>query len=121
MAKIEDFNKEAKRRQSPLYKVKTKIHKGQKWIKDNPSEAMRQLALAAAIGSAIAGIAGAGAKAYKAHSEQVKRDYQIYDHSTGMYLNLNRKMSNNDHVRLQQLRNEGMSQTEALLKMGLLK
>ncbi len=121
MAKIDDFNKEAKRRNGPLYKVKNKVNEGVTWVKENPKEAVQIFTIVATIGTTVATAAGAGVRLYKNHAEQHRHDYDIYDHSTGMYLHLKRKMNNNDHVILQQYRNQGMSQTEALLKMGLLK
>ena len=99
--------------------AKEKAGKGIEWIKENPREAV-------GIFGAAAAIFGAGAKAINknvtARQERYNKERFIYDHSLNAYLETNRKLTNNDIVRInEERRKTGKKLSEVLAEMHLLK
>ena len=81
-------------------------------------------------GLAIAGVVIAGAgkifgQAVKHHDlkvEQKLKDLKTYDHSTGAYVELKRKLRAGDIEQIQNLRSKtGCSYTDALMKLNLVR
>ena len=114
---LKKFQREAKIRemkQKALYKAKSFVE----WCQDNKE------------GLAIAGVIAAGAgkvgkMALKHHDlkvEQRLKDRNVYDHSTGSYVELKHKLKGRDIEQIQSIRRTtGCSYTEALMKLNLVK
>ena len=99
-----------------VYTNETK--KAIEWCQDNKEG----LAIAGVI---VAGVGKAGKVALKHHDlkvEQKLKDLRTYDHSTGAYVDLKRKLKGRDIEQIQSIRRAtGCSYTEALMKLNLVK
>ena len=88
--------------------------------------------LAGLVTLGVSGAIGVGAKLAKdgiasarrshaEHLEQRRRDYQVYDNQLGKYLELRRKLDNDDWVRISRRKKEGETLAEILDSMNALK
>lgn len=91
------------------------------WIDDNPEKAYAIGVLTVAgvgLGTRI------GLRAWKTHNlriEQKLKDNYVYDHRSGMYVQLKRPLNNHDWRYFNSLRRDGLSTAEALERMGIIK
>ena len=119
-----DISKDLKRAERKA-KIKQFLLNVKDFYVENPELAgLATLGITGAIGVGVklckTGISSAH-HARVAHIEQHRRDFQIYDNQLGSYLNLNRKLSNNDKVRIARRKKNGETLVEILDSMGALK
>ena len=71
---------------------------------------------------AVAAIAKSASKSYTAHKEEQHRLMQKYDPATGLYVNLRHPLTAIETERMLQMQRElGITQTECLIRLGLIK
>jgi len=58
---------------------------------------------------------------YNTKKVEVQRRKQVYDRSTGTYMDLKRKLNSRDYENIGKLKGEGMKTGEALKKLNLIK
>ena len=100
-------------RQNAKQKVVDAVH----WINENKEAIIivtTGLGVAAKLGRSAMGNA-------KVNREQHYKDTHIYDHSTGAYVELKKKLKQDDWKKVQDLKLEGLSTTQALMKLNLVK
>ena len=79
------------------------------------------------VGALAAGAIGAVCKIantldrYNTHKIELDRRKQVYDRSTGMYVDLKRPLKNKDWEKIGEMKSQGMKTGEALKKLGLIK
>ena len=91
-----------------------------KWMADNPqSSAVALMALLAGTKGVNRTIRSIG-RCISARQDQYNRDRYVYDHSLGIYVKTNRKLTKADLIRIEQLRSRGLTKTQAMVKLGIL-
>ena len=105
------------------YKVKETSHKVGKtvceWAEENP-QAVTTIVVGTALGCVKIGKNIAKNQAMK--SEQYWKDTHIYDHSTGRYVELRRKLKSSEYAKvIDRKETTGKSISVVLSEMGLLK
>ncbi len=99
-------------------KLKAKLARGWNWIKENKE------VLIVVVPAAAAGITGAcklGGKALDMVREHQHQDLKCYDRSLGHYWKLNRELSNDEWVAIEQRRKNGERLADILSEMRVLK
>ena len=97
--------------------VKRKAQNALQWCVDN-----KELVVIAATGIGVAAKFGKKiAGNVKVSREQHYKDTHVYDHSTGAYVQLRHKLSQNEWKEVQNLKQTGKSTTQAMLELGLIK
>ena len=102
--------------------IKNKVDNTIEYVKSNPQGA-------ATIVATVTAIIGGGSKLMKSvnkhrelRQEKWHREREVYDHSTGMYLQTKRKLTKNDIVRINNLmRSTGKKKSEVMHDLNLLK
>lgn len=103
-----------------IAKFKAAVKKAFDWMSENKE---LTIVLVPVVASAIGGAFKLGKcvlKTINLHSQKTLRTQYVYDPSTGVYLRLRRVLRNGDAIALSKYRREGLTVTEALLKMELL-
>lgn len=77
-------------------------------------------ALAASAVGAVCKIANT-LNRYNTRKIELDRRKQVYDRSTGMYVDLKRPLKNKDWEKIDEMKSQGMKTSEALKKLGLIK
>lgn len=102
-------------------KAKETVVDAVEFVKDNPEAAATMLA----IGGTVAGVFGKITKGVTRHinlrQEKYNKERYVYDHSLNMYLHTKRKLTNKDFANINKLRKQGLSKSEAMIKLNLLK
>lgn len=108
--------KEAKAKaDSKAKEIKTKLH----WFYVKHEQEIWIFGLT--LGPAIFGGVKAISKAVTAHNEEHHKLLMDYDPSMGWYNELSRPLTSQDKQMILELRNQGFNQTEALMRLNLLK
>ena len=101
--------------------VTKKTKEAVEFVKDNPETAATLLAA----GGAVIGVIGKVTKGVTKHvnlrQERYNKERYTYDHSSNMYLKYKRKLTKEDLMNIEELRKKGLTKTQALLKLDLLK
>lgn len=71
--------------------------------------------------TAVTTLAKTGMRYYGIREETRHRDLEVYDHSTGSYIRLKRRMTGLEHIEFERLKKTGMGTASALDELGLLK
>lgn len=102
-------------------KTKKKGSEALEWMQDNPelTIALAPVALAA-IGGGAKVIRGMSRKSDLRRQKMLKELY-IYDHSNGVYIRVKHPMSGREAATFSKLRRSGLSVSEALERMHLIK
>lgn len=111
-----DFKKEAMKRKlkTGVETVKTGIMKGAKWVSDHPAEA-------------AAGVTGLGlfvkqlTKTSANHAEQRRREREFFEHSSGKWCEIKRKLTPREQVEAEARHKAGETWTQIFSDMRLLK
>lgn len=101
-------------------KVSNKAKETMDFVKNNPEATAALLAT----GGAIIGGAGKIVKHISRNAnlrqEKYNKERYIYDHSLNLYLKTKRKLTAKDYENINELRKQGYSKSEALLRLNLL-
>lgn len=111
-----DFKKEAMKRKlkAGVETVKLNIMKGVKWVSDHPAEA-------------AAGVTGLGlfvkqlTKTSANHAEQRRREREFFEHSSGKWCEIKRKLTPREQVEAEARHKAGETWTQIFSDMRLLK
>ncbi len=114
--KLVDFKKEAAKRKlkAGVETVKTGITKGVKWVTKHPAEA-------------AAGVTGLSlfvkslTKTSANHAEQRRREREFFEHSSGKWCEIKRKLTPREQVEAEVRHKAGETWTQIFSEMRLLK
>lgn len=120
MEAIPDEKEEKK--ENIFEKAKEKLSNGIQWVKEHPTEFGAILTGGAALMTGANKIVKGVNRTVTARQERYNKERFIYDHSLNAYLETNRKLTNNDIVRINaERRRTGKKLSEVLAEMHLLK
>ena len=102
-------------------KFKDILKKSFAWMSDNKELTVVLVPVAASFVGGTIKIARDLSRKHDIYKQKVLKTHYVYDPSNGNYLELKRAINNRDAVELNQLRKDGMTVTEALYKMGMLR
>lgn len=111
-----DFKKEAMKRKlkAGVETAKIKVMQGVKWVSDHPAEA-------------AAGVTGIGlfvkqlTKTSANHAEQRRREREFFEHSSGKWCEIKRKLTPREQVEAEARHKAGETWTQIFSDMRLLK
>ena len=102
-------------------KAKEKVVGAVEYVKDNPEAAATLLAAGGAAFGAISKLTKGVIRHVNLRQERYNKERYVYDHSLNMYLHTKRKLKNKDVANINRLRKQGLSKSEAMMKLNLLK
>ena len=96
--------------------IDEKVDKAVNWVKEN-----KEIAIAAMpVGLAVIKSISKAVQSLERRQEEELRERRIFDHSSGKWIHLKRKMKAIDHLEFDQRKRQGQTTTQALSEMGLL-
>lgn len=111
-----DFKKEAAKRKlkAGVETVKIKVMQGVKWVSDHPAEAA---AGATGLGLFVKSLTKTSAN----HAEQRRREREFFEHSSGKWCEIKRKLTPREQVEAEARHKAGETWTQIFSDMRLLK
>lgn len=127
-----DFNKNTIER-TPVEKVRYAVKTGFNWtaekvknaveyVKEKPQEAATIVGMVLAASGGVTKVAKVINRHVALRQEKYHREREVYDHSTGMYLQTRRKLRKDDIDRINRIMREtGKKKSEVMSELNLLK
>lgn len=112
---IEEIRKENERKKRQEF-----IDGAGNFVAQNGATIVGVLAFAGAVTGAVCKVVNTVTR-YNTKKVEVQRRKQVYDRSTGTYMDLKRKLNSRDYENIGRLKGEGMKTGEALKKLNLIK
>lgn len=92
-----------------------------KWASENPQNAGALILALLAGGKGASKVIKNVSRIVTTTQEQYNKDHRVYDHSLGIYLRTNHKLTKHDLEMIDRLRRKGYSKSQAMMKLNLLK